>query len=439
MRKYIMKKAKLLLSIVIQAIILASFALPAYANGTEATLILPDLISFSNGIGSVYQTDHETDSGFETYSYQCQTDYVETVVQEYIRELRTFGIYISQSEKTVYDSTNNDANYGIALSDMNRDRTKRTHKDDHGWVFHDVSVYIAFSTGGDYDSQYIQISYAKGSYRIADTGAKMQLNRRFLPSDYYFYRDQLKTDAQKEAYDYILSKTEEMKILISLAGLPARMNYDEFFLVWYSVLIDNPQIFMVASDTNIGEINYYDDGTVRSFCVHYCVDKNDLPSMKKAYEEAIAEALDVIDPYMTDYQKELALHDWLCKHTRYDVTLDDKSTRSYSAIVEKKAVCEGYSEAFTELLHRAGIDAATVYGYVYPEEAFPNNSHAWNIVCISGNWYYVDVTWDDTSPTSPLSHDYFNLTTVEISLDHKSAIGDFPICNSKDAAYGKSG
>ena len=427
-----MKNIKSLVIIVI-IIVLASYPLPASADNAKDYLILPDLISFSDGIGSVYETGQESGDSIITYSYQCRTDSVESVVQEYIRELRKYGIFISQSEKTVYDSTTNDANYGVALRDTYPDRAKFAFNDlSHEWSFKDVSVYISFSTGGPYEYQYINISCAEGSYRIEDTGAKMQTDRRFSPADYYFYRDQLETDAQKTAYDYILSKVEKMETPISLEGLPTHMDYDEFFLVWYSVLIDNPQIFTV-DDPMIGEFTYFGDGGVRSFSIYYFEKRYNLHVMKKAYEQAITEALTVIDPYMTDYQKELALHDWLCKHVRYDYSIGEKTTSSYSAIVKGLAVCEGYSEAFTELLHRAGIDAATVYGYILPEENYSNNSHAWNIVCIDGNWYYVDVTWDDVSR----NHEYFNVTTEKMTLDHQSAIGTFPLCNSMDAAYVK--
>ena len=259
----------------------------------------------------------------------------------------------------------------------------------------------------------------------------MRTGRSFCPADYYFYRDQL-TETQKTAYDYLLAKVEAMETPISLEELPVHMDYDEFFLVWYSVLVDNPQLFMVAGDNDFGEFQYFSDGAVRRFSVYYCVDKKDLPALKKAYEDAIAEALTVIDPYMTDYEKELALHDWLCRHTRYDYQISWIAQRSYSGIVDGLAICEGYSESFTELMHRAGIEAATVYGFVYPEENYDNNNHAWNIVCIYGNWYYMDVTWDDTNP---IRYDYFNVTTEQMALEHINGIGNFPLCNSREAAY----
>ena len=430
-----MKNTLSLIYIVILIITLGSYPLTVSADDTkDSSVILPDFISFSNGNGSVTKTGQETNADYETYSYSCKTDNVESVVQEYIRELRKFGIYISQSEKEVYDIKTNDANYGVALSDKNPDRKKFSLEDEvHKWSFSDVSIYITFSTGGSYGNQYVLISYAKGSYKIADTGAKMKQIRRFSPEDYYFYRNQLKSDAQKKAYDYILSKLEAMESPISLEELKTRMNYDEFFLVLYSVLVDNPQIFTL-DDNTIGDVKYNKDGSVSSFSAYYHYDKKDLPEMKKAYEKAVANALTVIDPYMTDYQKELALHDWLCHHIRYDHSISAGSTGSYNGIVKGQAVCEGYSESFTELLHRAGIEAATVYGFVESANGTFDFGHAWNIVRIDGMWYYVDVTWDDTSP---LRYDYFNLTTAQMGVDHKNGIGTFPLCNSKEASYRK--
>ncbi len=430
--RHAMKKTCTLVFAMILTVVFA-FTAPVSTGSAQGSTVLPELISFSHGIGSVYQTGRESGAGYVTYNYQCGTEQVESVVQEYIRELRKSGIYIAQSEKTVYDSAANDTNRGVALREKNNGRAKFTMNDPaHGWMFENVSVYIGFSTGGDYNTQYIMISYAEGAYEIADTGARMRTDRRFSPADYYFYRNQLKTDVQRTAYDYILSKVEAMESYISLEGLPGRMNDDDFFLAWYSVLIDNPQIF-TTDDNWISRRTYFSDGTVRGFTVNYYQDKSSLPAMQRTYEQAIAEALEVIDPYMTDYQKELALHDWICDHVRYDYDIGVKSTCSYSGLVDGLAVCEGYSELFTELLHRAGIDAATVYGFIPAERPSDNNSHAWNIVCIDGDWYYVDVTWDDNRG----DYNYFNLTTAQMAADHVNGIGTFPLCSSRDASYRK--
>ena len=46
--------------------------------------------------------------------------------------------------------------------------------------------------------------------------------------------------------------------------------------------------------------------------------------------------------------------------------------------------------------------------------------HAWNAVKLDGEWYQVDVTWDDPIPDSPgnIQYGYFNITDEEMMKDH---------------------
>ena len=201
-----MRKVSMTSVLVMITAMIFAFAVPASANDAGAPLLLPDLVSFSTGISLVFQTGYEENADYESYYYQCETNQVENVVQEYIRELRKSGLFIRESEKTVYDSDTNDANYGIALRDMKPGRTKFKWKDPaYNWTFDNVSIVILFSTGGNYENQYVTVCYSKGNYKTTDTGARMRTDRSFCPADYYFYRDQL-TDTQKTAYDYLLSK-----------------------------------------------------------------------------------------------------------------------------------------------------------------------------------------------------------------------------------------
>ena len=418
------------------AVLMLLLSLCHAAMAITTTCTLPELASFADGVGSVYQTAQIAKADYVTRHYLCLTQDVETIVQEYIRELRKFDIYISKSEKDVYNSVNNAASYGIALKAKDKNWGRFSLEDSsRNWSFADVSVYITFSTGGTFsDTKTIEISYARDGYKIADTGARIRKDRSFNPSDYYFYRDQLKTEAQKEAYDIMLPQLERMDSPVSLEGMSTHIQWDDLFWAWYSVLIDNPQDFM-AENHGIHWYNVtpYDDEAIRLLKVDYFFNRQELASMKDEYEQAVAEALKVIDPYMTDYEKELALHNWMCDHIQYDYDETLGTTSSYFAMVKRKAVCEGYAEAFTDLLHRAGIESATVYGDVFPEENFKRPQHAWNLVRIDGEWYYVDVTWDDLNPG--IRYDYFNITTEQISKDHRNGELEYPLCTCTDAAY----
>ena len=73
---------------------------------------------------------------------------------------------------------------------------------------------------------------------------------------------------------------------------------------------------------------------------------------------------DQISPTMSDYQKELALHDYLLKHCVYGHGSEDKEYeyRAYGALVEGQAVCNGYAEAMALLLSCAGVENQYVVG-----------------------------------------------------------------------------
>ena len=61
----------------------------------------------------------------------------------------------------------------------------------------------------------------------------------------------------------------------------------------------------------------------------------------------------------------------------------------YGLLVKGTAVCQGYAEAYMDLMTRAGIPCIIVVS--------EDMNHSWNLVKIGGSWYHVDVTWDDPS------------------------------------------
>lgn len=134
-----------------------------------------------------------------------------------------------------------------------------------------------------------------------------------------------------------------------------------------------------------------------------------------AYEAAVAEALAQIDEGMPDEYKALILHDYLAANCAYDMenleanTLPDTAFQSYGVLVLKSAVCQGYALAYQDLLDRVGIPCITV-----GSDAM---DHAWNIVELEGEYYHVDVTWDDPTWDMPgqVLHDYFLLSDESIS------------------------
>ena len=117
---------------------------------------------------------------------------------------------------------------------------------------------------------------------------------------------------------------------------------------------------------------------------------------------------------MSDFEKEMAVARYLQKKCKYDYATykgkAGKSKLSYcaqNALVNGKAVCQGYAEAFQELCESSGLSTRIV----------SNSTHAWNLVKLEGQWYHVDITWADNDQKGykGLAKGYINLTDDQIA------------------------
>lgn len=118
---------------------------------------------------------------------------------------------------------------------------------------------------------------------------------------------------------------------------------------------------------------------------------------------------------MSDYEKELAVHDWITENSRFDYGVfgrspsdgyADGSDTPYGVLINRSAMCHGYSSTFQLFMDMLNIECITVFGT-------PNSSgtqHSWNMVRLEDEWYCVDAAWDDPIGGSPC-HTYFNVTS----------------------------
>lgn len=163
--------------------------------------------------------------------------------------------------------------------------------------------------------------------------------------------------------------------------------------------------------------------------------KNSLAFERLTYEDHIvikrAEEIikEIIKDNMTDYEKELAIHDYLVLNSKYDHinylnnTIPESSYTIYGLFMNGKGVCQAYSEATKLLLNMVGIECEIVEGTANSE------NHEWNLVKLDGDYYMLDVTWDDPYPDEKgkVKYDYFNLTNDEMAKTHKWNTNRWPI------------
>lgn len=176
----------------------------------------------------------------------------------------------------------------------------------------------------------------------------------------------------------------------------------------------------------------YNDQTVLSVTLSYIMTAEQTSAAKEEFEAQVKAILDQITPSMSQFDIALLFHDRIAEKVTY--VTSENAHNAYGALVEGVAVCEGYSEAFQYLLHRAGIASFLAIGTsVNVYNGIPEG-HEWNYIKIDGKWYQTDVTWDDQGD---VFHMYFNLSDAKIAKDHTATPTAYPLpkCDSEDAFY----
>lgn len=115
--------------------------------------------------------------------------------------------------------------------------------------------------------------------------------------------------------------------------------------------------------------------------------------------DSVLQSLDINDE-SSDYDVICAVYDYICANVSYDYdNLDDSEYllkyTAYAAMINKTAVCQGYSALMYRMLQQKNIDCRLI----------PGSNHAWNIVAIDGVYYNADSTWD--AGRDPKNYAYF--------------------------------
>ena len=134
-------------------------------------------------------------------------------------------------------------------------------------------------------------------------------------------------------------------------------------------------------------------------------DETKIQNAVQNYNDIVHELRTEYEPLPTRYDKLVAVHDWLTTHNCYNAyyptftqsQIGDTPWSAYSGLAalpgQQAPVCEGYSRAFKVLCDSLEIPCILVSGIAKRENY---EDHMWNYVQMDdGNWYAVDVTWDD--------------------------------------------
>ncbi len=201
-------------------------------------------------------------------------------------------------------------------------------------------------------------------------------------------------------------------------GVIARLDYSalgltsgEALAAWSAYRQDRPLYYWLSNNIGYTSSELYISCDAEYLCGSVRDEKNAI--VYDAAREMI-EAASTSSAYHT----ALAFHDMIILAADYAYETDGL-TPSSAAVAHGvlgifdtgEGVCEAYAKAFQLLLNYCKIDNIVVSGYA-------GEAHAWNLVRLdNGEWYWCDLTWDDTpSFMWGISHKYFMKTdTADLS------------------------
>lgn len=254
-------------------------------------------------------------------------------------------------------------------------------------------------------------------------------------TEYYGYRYLAQKGGNvADVYECVAAGVADMKAEISLGNAGLSVSEADLISVMRCYHADYPQHFWYN-----GAYSYVLNGSgdVLSVKPTYTMSVSQKQTAQGKVDKAVKELLAKAAYGQTEYQRELILHDALADRVKY---VDGTNAHNlYGALVEGKAVCEGYARAFQYLLYQAGTQCLFVEGTSVRPGGSRGEAHAWNVVQINGKYYHTDVTWDDQSNAAvSVVHAFFDLNDALINEGHtisKDNPYPVPVCNSTSDSY----
>jgi len=217
----------------------------------------------------------------------------------------------------------------------------------------------------------------------------------------YPYYDML-NDENKALYRQIYSNALDLNPAFLPIGTPYMKNLRTAFT---AVINDHPELFWL--NTAFSSMSA-PSGACVEMDLSFNRTADDLDAASEKMENSAGQILNGVRNMTDDAEKEKYIHDVLIGSINYDRSAIMNQS-AYSALVNGRTVCAGYSRAFQYLCQKLGIPAYYCAGNA-------GEPHAWNIIKLGDGFYNVDSTWDDTEGHE---YDYFNRDDAFFNKDHR--------------------
>lgn len=206
---------------------------------------------------------------------------------------------------------------------------------------------------------------------------------------------------------YVLGQLKNLATEIDVSSY--RIPDSDIYSLYEDLLNSHPELFYMESTLFWDCSGDY----VSTIKPSYQSPVSEIPSRVAAFNQSVDKVVKYAGKASTIEGKLVLINDYLCANFAYDVNLNIMSVDQFFA--QGKGVCQAYALAYKVVLDRLGIPNTIATSTPM--------SHVWNVVLVNGNWYHVDVTWNDPESDVPYRayHDYLLLSDAAITaLNHHS-------------------
>ena len=215
-----------------------------------------------------------------------------------------------------------------------------------------------------------------------------------------------------------------------------------------NIAYEQPDSFWTDPNSYVMEERISGGDYILTVKPNFTLTESDAAEKKELYDVVVNGIVNEAKRKDSLFESVLYVYDTILGKTDYDHSLaetKDSSLNGYSAygcLVEGKTVCSGYTLAFTSIMQKLDIVCGAEFDTMSESESI--NGHVWNYCKLDGEYYYFDLTWDDTSFDSDelrqyldYTHDYFALTKNELRQTNLSVKENTtsPDCTAKAFNY----
>lgn len=227
-----------------------------------------------------------------------------------------------------------------------------------------------------------------------------------LSSEMYVRRNTLNKD---QLYLYDTIKTAALNG-DSSAKFNKAYSDDDINTAVAAVMADNPYMVWVKAYRR----GVYAKTGYTSVNIDYVTDLvKDKAGALQTMNDYLKPMLDKASKMTSDIDKVKFVHDWIIYNVKEGSAVESNMYYhgAYAAAVDKRGVCQAYSNLFVYCMQKLGIVATNLHGTTWNGE-----SHIWNMVKVGGEWYELDVYWDDliTKSETDFNYECFMQTTESL-------------------------